>query len=1486
MDDPWHVYTAVVSGIVTSYTQLFDYLQWPHACDEVGSAAAEPPSKRRKIERTSDLKEDTVDSSSAILLAEQDIYLHFDSNSSAVIDEDPREINITSLTLDSNDTAVITVLPAHPRREKKNEELQLLLYNPSDDLVARLRDICPLPPSLLSNVTPAWSLCRLQPHTESGVLVLRTQIFVAAERSWIDSRQSRGIDALVQKYLPFVGDIVGSRWSPQDFYENVHVPPPHLKTPQYLEKTELTCSLYPFQKRAVQWMLEREGVTPNGCGLVAQPDVQSPDHVLPPSFRAIRDARGDQCYFSNVHRVFIKNKWSLLDYLPELKGGILAEEMGLGKTVELIALTTLHKLPAYLCGKRTGEVTQSPSTLIITPAHILRQWMNEIATHAPHLKVLHYHGLSGQHADNGSASSSHARQTRDITVSQLMEYDVVLTTYNVLAREIHFADKPPDRSMRHAPKYKRRRSPLVLTKWWRVCLDEAQLIESGVSQAATVARLIPRTNAWAVSGTPLKKNVEDLHGLLIFLGYEPFATSKKSWQRIDKATLKQIFSTIALRHNKHKVAHELRLPPQRRVVITMPFTAIEEQNYNQLYGMMCSSLGLNTDGSPAVDDWQPEQYVESMRSWLKRLRETCLHPQVGTQNRRALGRGTGPLRTVNEVLETMIEQNQSELRAQERSLILAQVVRGQIVNNDKSNESRSEAALRLYQEALGKAEVLVEECRKEYATELAKLKELKCAEKRIEYSSSVDSGSDSEDNPEARGRRRRLAALKKQLRSALEALHVCVFFVATSYYQMKEVEKATKETEDTDEFRRLEELEVQHYERAKGIRRELLQPAHKEATVAMFKIKTMQRTKDGIITVTKIPSLSGQGGIENRKILEKFDVLAKILDLQADLINKWREKIIQTLTGPLVDAEEDQEITGEEYEESTKLQDELYVYVMGLRAIISDRQQCISGEANLLMDIELKQAVAHSRSDRENANKGHAVELLYQIVDERKKIRIKPSDGSLQALVSEARSMASALSATTPSGRAAVEASLIEKVLDDVRKVTSTQRETIKALEKELSLFHTCMNSRVEYYRQLQELSDMVAPWKEQLDDELDRSAYEEQASTEDLYLTRLATLKTKQRFLLHLRAESSKENEARICVICTDSFENGVLTVCGHQYCKDCITAWWRNHRTCPECRRVLTRNDVHDITYRPQQLKAKEEQNEASGSTSPSPSRERNTVVERSTTSSIYSNISEETMRQIKSVDLDGSFGTKVDTICRHLLWLRENDPGAKSIIFSQYSDFLEVLATALKYFKISAVSIREHKGIDKFRADPSKECFLLDAKSDSSGLNLVNATHVFLCEPLVNAAIELQAIARVHRIGQMRETTVYMYLISDTVEEAIYDISVSRRLSHLGRASNPSSASQSNSGVQTPVPMQEISLDVVNNFEMQQAPISTLLAKGKGEGELVDVADLWNCLFGKPRQSLGGISGALQTEVNRHLATDAAESRRADSHVAGHQ
>jgi E3 ubiquitin-protein ligase SHPRH len=55
------------------------------------------------------------------------------------------------------------------------------------------------------------------------------------------------------------------------------------------------------------------------------------------------------------------------------------------------------------------------------------------------------------------------------------------------------------------------------------------------------------------------------------------------------------------------------------------------------------------------------------------------------------------------------------------------------------------------------------------------------------------------------------------------------------------------------------------------------------------------------------------------------------------------------------------------------------------------------------------------------------------------------------------------------------------------------------------------------------------------------------------------------------------------------------------------------------------------------------------------------------------------------------------------------------------------------------------------------------LLPFQSGSNGLNVIEDTHVFLMEPLLNAAAETQAIGRVHRIGEDKSTTVNHMIVS---------------------------------------------------------------------------------------------------------------------------
>jgi len=76
-------------------------------------------------------------------------------------------------------------------------------------------------------------------------------------------------------------------------------------------------------------------------------------------------------------------------------------------------------------------------------------------------------------------------------------------------------------------------------------------------------------------------------------------------------------------------------------------------------------------------------------------------------------------------------------------------------------------------------------------------------------------------------------------------------------------------------------------------------------------------------------------------------------------------------------------------------------------------------------------------------------------------------------------------------------------------------------------------------------------------------------------------------------------------------------------------------------------------------------------------------------------------------------------------------------------------------------------------QFKKDQSVKILLLPVASGANGLNLVEATHVYLVEPLLNPAVEAQAINRVHRIGQLCETFVHRFIIKGTIEERVCGI-----------------------------------------------------------------------------------------------------------------
>lgn len=965
-------------------------------------------------------------------------------------------------------------------------------------------------------------------------------------RSLLDARSDAQND-LLMSLAPGEGFYKVLPWSPRDFYDSVHVPSKDDTAANALQVDRLTCQLYPFQKRAIQWLLRREGQTVDR-GHIKPCEIASPNGDLPHGFFRTTDANGRTCFVSHWLGIVTTDEGLLTSAESQLRGGILAEEMGLGKTVEMIGLICLHQRSQNHGRDReeSNGLRQSNGTLIITPPSILEQWKSEIHAHAPSLQVMIYRGVR---------ATGDELNDEDIS-SKLLNYDVVLATYTTLASEIYYSSATPDRSLRHDKKYKRRQSPLVKIEWWRVVLDECQMVESGVSNAARVARVIPRRNAWAVSGTPLKKDAKDLLGLLIFLRLDPYCRSDSVWLRLVtsyRLIFTKLFGTIALRHTKEQVKGDIQLPPQKRVVLSIPFTQIEEQHYSTLYQQMCEECGLDTAGEPLTDDWDPNSsaVVEKMRTWLTRLRQTCLHPEVGDRNRRALGHGDGPLRTVGEVLHVMIEQNDTASRADERSFLLAKLRRGQMLEH----VDRSEEALEIWLEVLKYVQGMVEDCRQE-----------------LRSSDMFNSHSPPADEPASEGSSSRLM-LRLRLRSALEVEHISTFFVANGYFQIKSDTKLTPP--DSERFKELEKAEAETYEKAKILRKELLVETQSKADGFM----TIIRSKAAAQSFTEVPNftpLTFSGGIESRRLLDKLEELCDSMNRQAEKLDEWREKFIELLLLPLVDQEE-VELQGDEYELSTKQQDQVYVYMEALRAVIADRHDALTGQSNMLIRGEM--ATALQRAAR---GEGHSPELMQCLLRTRLTVKAKEEMGSIRGIMTELRALKSSLHGPDErlGTRAAAEIAIIDKALGNLQLDAAKQAKATAGLEKELDIFRDTMNARLEFYRQLQTISDTVAPYEEDLADAALQTALEKMKASEAKSQARIASLKARGRYLLHLRDESTTEEIQRKCIICQDQFEVGALTSCGHSYCKECLRLWWNAHRNCPTCKKHLSRNDLFQIT------------------------------------------------------------------------------------------------------------------------------------------------------------------------------------------------------------------------------------------------------------------------------------------------------------------
>ena len=81
-----------------------------------------------------------------------------------------------------------------------------------------------------------------------------------------------------------------------------------------------------------------------------------------------------------------------------------------------------------------------------------------------------------------------------------------------------------------------------------------------------------------------------------------------------------------------------------------------------------------------------------------------------------------------------------------------------------------------------------------------------------------------------------------------------------------------------------------------------------------------------------------------------------------------------------------------------------------------------------------------------------------------------------------------------------------------------------------------------------------MAPFEEDLEEEARCVTIQNMKTAETRLKARVASLKSKGRYLVHLRDEATEADSHKLCIICQQHFEIGLLTTCGHSYCAQCF--------------------------------------------------------------------------------------------------------------------------------------------------------------------------------------------------------------------------------------------------------------------------------------------------------------------------------------------
>jgi len=261
-------------------------------------------------------------------------------------------------------------------------------------------------------------------------------------------------------------------------------------------------------------------------------------------------------------------------------GGCLADDMGVGKTAQVLALLETRR------ELRAGGEKVGPS-LVVMPRSLVFNWKQEAERFTPQLRVLDYTGL--------------ARSGNDFAA-----YDVVLTTYGTL-----------------------RRDALLLKdiEFDYVILDEAQAVKNAGTESAKAVRLLRGAHRLALSGTPVENHLGELWALFEFLNpgmlgaASVFKLAGEEGHKPGEATRQMLAGALRpfiLRRTKEQVAREL--PAKTEQTIYCEMEPVQRKLYTELKQHYQNALLHRIDSQGLAKS--KIQVLEA----LLRLRQAACHP--------------------------------------------------------------------------------------------------------------------------------------------------------------------------------------------------------------------------------------------------------------------------------------------------------------------------------------------------------------------------------------------------------------------------------------------------------------------------------------------------------------------------------------------------------------------------------------------------------------------------------------------------------------------------------------------------------------------------------------------------------------------------------------------------------------------------------------------------------------------------------------------